>query len=83
MTKKPIYESHKIFKGRQGFSRNTRPYHLYVLRPKGLDSLQLNGYEFVKFDKRFLDARERLWISCEDEWFSSELIFPKEKISKW
>jgi hypothetical protein len=56
-TKKPIYESQKIFRGRRGFSRNTRPYHLYVLRPQGLDSLKLNGYEFVKFDKKFLDAR--------------------------
>jgi len=56
-TKKPIYRSERVFKGRGGFSRSTRPYHLYVLRPEGRDKVFLNGYEFVAFDRKYMDAR--------------------------
>jgi len=56
-TKKPLYEYERIFKGRGGMSGTTRPYHIYVLRPKGKDSLSMNGHEFVKYGKKFLDAR--------------------------
>jgi len=44
-TKKPIYEFERIFKGRAGMSKITRPYHLYVLRPEGVDSLVIGGLE--------------------------------------
>jgi hypothetical protein len=56
-TKKTIYEFERIFKGRAGMTQTTRPYHLYVLRPEGLDSLNINGREFVKYAKEHLDVR--------------------------
>ncbi|MEM3572837.1 MAG: helix-turn-helix domain-containing protein [Nitrososphaeria archaeon] len=56
-TKSPIYKQERVFKGRAGWSRNTRPYHLYVLRPKGINHLEVDGREFVPFKKEFLDAR--------------------------
>jgi hypothetical protein len=56
-TKKPLYEATRVFKGRGGVSRTTRPYHLYVLRPEGVDCLHLEGHEFVKFNKEYLDVR--------------------------
>jgi len=56
-TKKPIYEFEKIFKGRAGVTQTTRPYHLYVLRPEGVDSLNFDGREFAKYAREFLDVR--------------------------
>lgn len=38
-------------------TQTTRPYHLYVLRPEGTDSLNIDGREFVKYAKEFLDVR--------------------------
>jgi len=85
-TKKPLYESTKIFKGRAGVSRTTRPYHLYVLRPKDIDSLRIGGHEFVKFNERFLDVRgggtksksrevlDFLRKHNKKAWFSKEIV---------
>jgi len=56
-TKKPLYASERIFKGRGGVSTTTRSYHLYVLKPEGIDSLLIDGHEFVKYSKDFLDVR--------------------------
>jgi len=56
-TKEPLYESERIRKGRGGVSATTRSYHLYVLKPEGIDSLLIDGYEFVKYSKDFLDVR--------------------------
>lgn len=56
-TKEPFYEAGRTFHGRAGVSSNTRPYHLYVLKPKEHDTLVINGNEFVKYSKRYLDAR--------------------------
>jgi hypothetical protein len=56
-TKKPIYQFERIFKGRGGISQTTRPYHLYVLRPDGVDSLVIDGREFVKYAEEYLDVR--------------------------
>ncbi len=56
-TKKPLYESEKLFKGRAGIRRNLRAYHLYVLKPKGVDRLQVDENEYVSFSKRYLDVR--------------------------
>ena len=56
-TKKPIYEFERIFKGRAGISQTTRPYHLYVFRPEGVDSLLIDGREFVKYAEEYLDVR--------------------------
>ena len=56
-TKKPLYEPEKLFKGRAGIRRNLRSYHLYMLKPKGVDRLQLKGQEYVSYSKRYLDVR--------------------------
>ncbi len=56
-TREPIYESERIFRGRGGIVQNTRPYHLYLLKPKGKDSVLVDGREFVAFDEKYLDAR--------------------------
>lgn len=56
-TKKPIYKFERTFKGRAGISQTTRPYHLYVIRPEGVDSLLIDGREFVKYAEEYLDVR--------------------------
>ncbi|MEM2896665.1 MAG: hypothetical protein QXG01_03710 [Candidatus Bathyarchaeia archaeon] len=56
-TREPIYESERIFKGRGGIAQNTRPYHLYLLKPKGKNSVLVDGREFVEFNVEYLDAR--------------------------
>ena len=56
-TEKPIYEHERIFKGRGGVSQNIRSYHLYVLRPEGVDSIVLDDRGFVKYGKEHLDVR--------------------------
>jgi hypothetical protein len=56
-TRKPLYESERLFKGRAGIRRNLRAYHLYLLKPKGRDRLTLGAQEYVSFSKRYLDAR--------------------------
>jgi len=56
-TEKPIYEHERIFKGRGRISRNIRSYHLYVLRPEGVDSIVLDDRRFVKYGKEHLDVR--------------------------
>ena len=47
----------EFLRDRDGLSRNTRPYHLYVLGPKGFDSLVIDGRKFVKYKKEYLDVR--------------------------
>ncbi len=54
-TEKLIYVHERIFEGRGGVAQNTRPYHLYVLRPEGVDSLLLDGRLF-KYVKEYLDV---------------------------
>jgi len=56
-TKEPMYESERIFKGRGGIAQNTRPYHLYLLRPKGKEAVRVGGHEFVKYNEKYLDVR--------------------------
>ena len=56
-TKEPLYESERIFKGRGGVSATTRSYHLYVLKPEGMNSLLIDGHEFVKYSEEYLDVR--------------------------
>jgi DNA-binding MarR family transcriptional regulator len=84
-SRKPLYESERIFKGRAGVSRTTRPYYLYILKPEGRDSIKLEGYEFVSYSKEYLDARGRggrskaqaIWDFIEKNrdkaWFSKEI----------
>jgi len=38
------------FKGRAGIRRNLRSYHLYLLKPRNIDSLVLKGINFVSYD---------------------------------
>ena len=46
-------ESQRIFKGRDGITRNLRKYHLYVLKPEGKDSIEIEGIRFIKYRKEF------------------------------
>jgi len=56
-TKSALFETERVFRGRAGSVETTRPYHLYLLRPEGIDSLVVDGVEFVAFDERYLDPR--------------------------
>ncbi|MFQ5758835.1 MAG: hypothetical protein ACE5IF_04085, partial [Candidatus Bathyarchaeia archaeon] len=42
-TKEALYESERVFKGRGGVRRHTRPYHLFVLRRDGSDNVFIAG----------------------------------------
>jgi len=53
----PTFENQENFKGRRGLSRNTRCYYLYMLKPKGGDSVFISGRKFVSFKKKYLDLR--------------------------
>ena len=56
-TAQPIYKHERIFKGRGGLTQTTRPYHLYLLSPEGVDSTVVDGRHFVKYDPKYLDVR--------------------------
>jgi hypothetical protein len=56
-TAEPIYEHERIFKGRAGITQTTRPYHLYLLKPEGRDSVVIDGLRFVRYAPKYLDAR--------------------------
>jgi len=85
LTKEPLYESERVFRGRAGAVRTLRPYHLYLLRPAGRDRLRVDGREFVAFSEEYLDARggrgkskarlilEFLRENGHRAWFSSEI----------
>ena len=49
---KPVYEREKLNKGRAGRPWNLRPFHLYALKPAGMDHLQSNGHRLVGFSER-------------------------------
>ena len=84
-TASPFFASEKVFKGRAGSSRTTRHYHIYTLKPDGIDSLHQDGLEFVAFDEEHLDARggggkskaqrvlEFLEENQDRAWFSIEI----------
>jgi len=56
-TKAPICKSEKVFRGRGGFVKIMRPYHIYLLKPEGKKQLTSGGYEFVGFSEKYLDVR--------------------------
>ena len=56
-TKCPLYKNERVFKGRGGVSRNTRPYHVYVIGPYNPNLTPPGNSEFVSFDRVYLDAR--------------------------
>ena len=45
----PIYEPERLNKGRAGRSWNVRPFHLYALRPHGVDELLSGSIKLVRF----------------------------------
>ena len=56
-TAEPLYEHERIFKGRGGLTQNTRPYHLYILKSEGVNSVVIDGRLFVSYEKKYLDVR--------------------------
>ena len=56
-TRKAVYESEKVFRGRAGTSVTTRPYHLYLLRGNNVDSVRIDGLEYVSYSEKHLDPR--------------------------
>ena len=54
---KPVYEREKLNKGRAGRPWNLRPFHLYALKPAGMDHLQSNGHRLVGFSETAKDPR--------------------------
>jgi len=62
-TEKTLYEEKRIFKGRGGVSRTTRPYHLYILKLEGINNIVFDGHRFVGFAEEFLDVRGRARVN--------------------
>jgi len=56
-TEEAILEHERVFRGRRGVSRHLHPYHLYVLRPEGVDEASMDGRRFVCFSVDYLDPR--------------------------
>jgi len=56
-TRDAIYERERVFKGRAGVRQNTRPYHLYILKPEGRESVEVEGRIFVGYARGHLDPR--------------------------
>jgi hypothetical protein len=56
-TAKPVYSHERVFKGRGGTSLHTRPFHLYLLRPEGVDEVEVDGRRFVGYADEHLDPR--------------------------
>lgn len=46
----PLKEKFNRFRGRAGMSRNLRSYYLYTLKPEGVESIVINGMDFVSFE---------------------------------
>jgi hypothetical protein len=88
---KPTFENQENFKGRRGLTRNTRFYYLYMLKPKGEDSVFILGQRFVAFKKKYLDLRgsrnaskarsvfEYLRDSSDKAFFSTDIAKNLEK----
>lgn len=56
-SEKPIIESKERFRGRRGFTRNTRNYYLYIINPKQRERLTYNGIRFVAYSIEYADSR--------------------------
>ena len=52
-----IKRGERVFKGRRGTVHHTLPYHLYVPRPPGRDSMVVDGRRYVGFSEEHLDPR--------------------------
>ena len=52
-----VYEHGRVFGGRGGASENTRPFHLYILKPEGVESVEVEDRRFVGYARKHLDHR--------------------------
>ena len=85
-TAEPVYSHERVFKGRGGTSLHTRPFHLYLLRPEGVDDVEAGGRRFVGYAEEHLDPRgggrvskarrvlEFLRDHGDDAFFSSDIV---------
>lgn len=60
-TSVPIHSRELVFRGRSGVSLHNCPFHLYMLRPYGVDEVVVEGRRYVGFLEEFLDPRGRRW----------------------
>ena len=51
-SERQFMEAQRIFKGRGGITRNLRKYYLYVLKPEGRDSVEIDGVRFVRYGEK-------------------------------
>jgi len=56
-TERPIIEVARFFGGRSGIKHNMRVYYLYIPKPKGKETVQIEGQKFVGHAKKYLDRR--------------------------
>jgi len=57
-TREPRTEWEHVNDGKAGKRPgHLRPYHLYVLKPEGLDELKISGEQYVGFSEEFIDPR--------------------------
>ena len=56
-SERPFYEPERLNKGRAGRSRNLRPFHLYALRPEGVERLDHKGTKLVAYSESVRDVR--------------------------
>lgn len=50
-TDEPLRERDRVFRGRAGIRSNLRSFHLYVLRPEGVNSLEIRSSRFTTYKK--------------------------------
>jgi len=79
-TEEPLRERDRVFRGRAGIRSNLRSYHLYVLRPEGVDSLRVKNLRFVKYKKveKRGESKAQIILSflkenCDRAFYSNEL----------
>lgn len=46
-----ILDRERISRGRAGVSSHARPYHLYMLRPEGIDTVLVDGRRFIGYSE--------------------------------
>ena len=86
-TEKCLSEINHFNDGRAGLRpAYTRPYHLYVLRAPGVESLVIEGNRFVAYSEEFLDPRgggsiskakrikDYLRDNCDDAFFTKDIV---------
>lgn len=56
-SEKPTFERKSRFRGRKGFSQNTRSFYFYIVNPKGKESLTKDGIRFISYSEEFADNR--------------------------